>query len=150
MNSLNFILTSIVICNTLGQCQCRSSYMNEKVSFCSIFISFISIFHEAIYSILSLSFFKQIYLVFCLQTHLCVAFSETSSLSTLAVLVNMIMCNLSHQGCEDLIVESVSLDNLVSVLRWSGEAHGSAWVHRQALHFLREEFSQVISKMRNI
>ncbi|ROT82918.1 putative BTB/POZ domain-containing protein 7 isoform X1 [Penaeus vannamei] len=47
------------------------------------------------------------------------------------------------QGCEDLIVESVSLDNLVSVLRWSGEAHGSAWVHRQALHFLREEFSQV-------
>ncbi|KAK4315569.1 hypothetical protein Pmani_013210 [Petrolisthes manimaculis] len=47
------------------------------------------------------------------------------------------------QGCEDLIVESLCLDNLVSVLRWSGEAHGSAWVHRQALHYLREEFSQV-------
>ncbi|XP_053638043.1 BTB/POZ domain-containing protein 7 isoform X3 [Cherax quadricarinatus] len=47
------------------------------------------------------------------------------------------------QGCEDMIVESLSLDNLVSILRWSGEAHGSAWVHRQALHFLREEFSQV-------
>ncbi|XP_076037996.1 BTB/POZ domain-containing protein 7 isoform X2 [Oratosquilla oratoria] len=47
------------------------------------------------------------------------------------------------QGCEDLIVESLIVDNLVSVLRWSGEAHGSAWVHRQALHFLREEFSQV-------
>lgn len=47
------------------------------------------------------------------------------------------------QGCEDMIVESISLDNLVSILRWSGEAHGSAWVHRQALHFLREEFSQV-------
>ncbi|KAG0710884.1 Vacuolar protein sorting-associated protein 11 [Chionoecetes opilio] len=28
------------------------------------------------------------------------------------------------------------------VLRWSGEAHGSAWVHRQALHYLREEFAQ--------
>ena len=47
------------------------------------------------------------------------------------------------QGCEDLIVESLSLENLVSVLRWSRESHGSAWVHRQALHFLREEFSQV-------
>lgn len=45
-----------------------------------------------------------------------------------------------------MIVESLSLDNLVSILRWSGEAHGSAWVHRQALHFLREEFSQVISE----
>ena len=47
------------------------------------------------------------------------------------------------QGCEDLIVESLNLDNLVSVLRWSRESHGSAWVYRQALHFLREEFSQV-------
>ncbi|XP_045110710.1 BTB/POZ domain-containing protein 7-like isoform X1 [Portunus trituberculatus] len=47
------------------------------------------------------------------------------------------------QGCEDLIVESLCLENLVSILRWSGEAHGSAWVHRQALHFLREEFAQV-------
>lgn len=47
------------------------------------------------------------------------------------------------QSCEDLIVESLSTENLVSVLRWSGQAHGSAWVQRQALHFLREEFSQV-------
>ena len=47
------------------------------------------------------------------------------------------------QSCEDLIVENLSLENLVSVLNWSCESHGSAWVHRQALHYLREEFSQV-------
>ncbi|RXG51806.1 BTB/POZ domain-containing protein 7 [Armadillidium vulgare] len=47
------------------------------------------------------------------------------------------------QSCEDLIVESLSTDNLVSVLKWSGQSHGSAWVQRQALHFLREEFSQI-------
>lgn len=47
------------------------------------------------------------------------------------------------QSCEDLIVESLSLDNLVSVLQWSKQSHGSAWVKRQALHYLREEFSQV-------
>ncbi|KAF2367455.1 BTB/POZ domain [Trinorchestia longiramus] len=47
------------------------------------------------------------------------------------------------QSCEDLIVESLSLDNLVSVLHWSRQSHGSAWVQRQALHYLREEFSQV-------
>ncbi|KAA0197169.1 hypothetical protein HAZT_HAZT010251 [Hyalella azteca] len=48
------------------------------------------------------------------------------------------------QSCEDLIVESLSLENLVSVLQWSRQSHGSAWVQRQALHYLREEFSQVV------
>lgn len=46
-------------------------------------------------------------------------------------------------GCEDIIVESLSFDNLVSVLRWSDQPHGSEWVRRQALHFLREEFSVI-------
>ncbi|KAG0722600.1 BTB/POZ domain-containing protein 7 [Chionoecetes opilio] len=50
--------------------------------------------------------------------------------------------SVSLQGCEDLMMESLCVDNLVSVLRWSGEAHGSAWVHWQALHYLREEFAQ--------
>lgn len=40
---------------------------------------------------------------------------------------------------------SLSVDNLVSVLTWSAEPHGSPWVLRQALHFLREEFLQVAS-----
>ena len=47
------------------------------------------------------------------------------------------------QGCEDLILEWLTLESLPSVLRWGSQPHGSAWVHRQALHFLREEFQAV-------
>lgn len=35
------------------------------------------------------------------------------------------------QGCEDLILEALSLDTLPAVLQWSSQPHGSAWVHRQ-------------------
>lgn len=48
------------------------------------------------------------------------------------------------QGCEDIIVESIAVENLTSILTWSSEPHGSQWVHRQALHFLREEFLQLL------
>ncbi|KAJ9595461.1 hypothetical protein L9F63_013372 [Diploptera punctata] len=47
------------------------------------------------------------------------------------------------QGCEDLILEWLSLESLPTVLRWGSQPHGSAWVHRQALHYLREEFQAV-------
>nr|CAI5836975.1 unnamed protein product [Callosobruchus analis] len=47
------------------------------------------------------------------------------------------------QGCEDLILEWLSLDTLPAVLQWARQPYGSAWVHRQALHFLREEFQPV-------
>lgn len=47
------------------------------------------------------------------------------------------------QGCEDIIADNIALENLISVLTWSAEPHGSSWVLRQALHFLREEFIQV-------
>ncbi|GLV45027.1 uncharacterized protein CBL_14400 [Carabus blaptoides fortunei] len=47
------------------------------------------------------------------------------------------------QGCEDLILEWLTLDSLATVLHWACQPHGSAWVHRQALHFLREEFQPV-------
>lgn len=42
------------------------------------------------------------------------------------------------QGCEDLILEALSLDTLPAVLQWSSQPHGSAWVHRQVslLHIL--------------
>ncbi|XP_077411529.1 BTB/POZ domain-containing protein 7 isoform X2 [Vanacampus margaritifer] len=49
------------------------------------------------------------------------------------------------QGCEDIIVESLSLDSLVPILKWSSQPYGSKWVHRQAMHFLCEEFSQVVT-----
>lgn len=48
-------------------------------------------------------------------------------------------------GCEDIIVESLSLDSLVPILKWSSQPYGSKWVHRQAMHFLCEEFSQVVT-----
>ncbi|XP_020569126.1 BTB/POZ domain-containing protein 7 isoform X2 [Oryzias latipes] len=49
------------------------------------------------------------------------------------------------QGCEDIIVESLSLETLVPILKWSSQPYGSKWIHRQAMHFLCEEFSQVVS-----
>uniref|UniRef100_A0AAY4AS79 BTB domain-containing protein n=1 Tax=Denticeps clupeoides TaxID=299321 RepID=A0AAY4AS79_9TELE len=49
------------------------------------------------------------------------------------------------QGCEDIIVENLSLDSLVTILKWSSQPYGSKWVHRQALHFLCEDFSQVVT-----
>lgn len=47
------------------------------------------------------------------------------------------------QGCEDLILEHLTLDSLPTVLRWGSQPHGSPWVGRQARHFLREEFSAI-------
>ncbi|XP_030378792.1 BTB/POZ domain-containing protein 7 [Scaptodrosophila lebanonensis] len=47
------------------------------------------------------------------------------------------------QGCEDLILEWLSLETLPTVLRWGCQPHGSAWVFRQACQYLREEFAAV-------
>ncbi|KAH8314616.1 hypothetical protein KR074_010798 [Drosophila pseudoananassae] len=47
------------------------------------------------------------------------------------------------QGCEDLILEWLSLDTLPTVLRWGCQPYGSAWVFRQACQYLREEFAAV-------
>ncbi|KAM6463308.1 BTB/POZ domain-containing protein 7 isoform 1-T1 [Liasis olivaceus] len=49
------------------------------------------------------------------------------------------------QGCEDIIAESISLETLIAILKWSSQPYGSKWVHRQALHFLCEEFSQIMT-----
>lgn len=49
------------------------------------------------------------------------------------------------QGCEDLILEWLSLETLPQVLKWGNQPHGSAWVHRQSCHYLREEFSAIIA-----
>lgn len=50
---------------------------------------------------------------------------------------------LYHLGCEDIIIDNLTADNLITVLNWSAEPHGSKWVHRQAMAFLTEEFMQV-------
>lgn len=48
-------------------------------------------------------------------------------------------------GCEDIVAESISLDSVVAILKWSSQPYGSKWVHRQAMHFLCEDFSQVMT-----
>ncbi len=59
--------------------------------------------------------------------------------------VNCLSLSLAFPGCEDIVVESLSLDSLVPILKWSSQPYGSKWVHRQAMHFLCEEFSQVVT-----
>lgn len=51
--------------------------------------------------------------------------------------------DILSQGCEDLILESLTLESLPMVLKWGHMAHGSSWVYRQACHYLREEFSAI-------
>ena len=63
------------------------------------------------------------------------------SVSSTKTLTNKSPC--IPPGCEDIIADSTTVDNLISTLAWSQEPHGSTWVHRQALHFLQDEFLQV-------
>jgi BTB/POZ domain-containing protein 7 len=51
--------------------------------------------------------------------------------------------DILSQGCEDLILEWLTLDSLPMVLKWANQPHGSSWVYRQACHYLREEFSAI-------
>lgn len=53
--------------------------------------------------------------------------------------------DILSQGCEDLILEWLTLETLPQVLKWGEKGHGSAWVYRQSCHFLREEFSSVVA-----
>lgn len=55
--------------------------------------------------------------------------------------------DILSQGCEDLILEWLTHESLSTVLRWGSQPHGSAWVHRQALHYLREEFQTISSSL---
>lgn len=51
--------------------------------------------------------------------------------------------DILSQGCEDLILEWLTLESLPMVLKWGNQPHGSSWVYRQACHYLREEFSAI-------
>lgn len=51
--------------------------------------------------------------------------------------------DILSQGCEDVLVDQLCVENVASVLRWAELAHGSPWVRRQALHLLREEFGHL-------
>ncbi|OTF72084.1 BTB/POZ domain-containing protein [Euroglyphus maynei] len=45
-----------------------------------------------------------------------------------------------------MIINFMNLDTLLLILKWSEQSHGSPWVKRQALTFLKEEFSSIISQ----
>lgn len=47
------------------------------------------------------------------------------------------------QSCEDMMMDALSVDTLVPILKWSEQAHGSPWVKRQAIHYLKEEFATI-------
>ncbi|XP_033104970.1 BTB/POZ domain-containing protein 7-like [Anneissia japonica] len=49
------------------------------------------------------------------------------------------------QACEDVIAESINTENIIAILSWSSLPHGSSWVHRQAMHYLKEEFLAVMA-----
>ena len=46
-------------------------------------------------------------------------------------------------GCENILCDKLSVDNIVSVLNWSNESHGSTWLQRQAITYLQDEFNTV-------
>ncbi|GBP92040.1 hypothetical protein EVAR_63719_1 [Eumeta japonica] len=50
------------------------------------------------------------------------------------------------QRCEDAIVEALSAEALPHVLRWSAAPHASQWVHRQAMRYLRDEFTALCAR----
>lgn len=43
------------------------------------------------------------------------------------------------------MIDLLNIDTLIPILKWSQQSHGSPWVKRQALTFLKEEFSSVIA-----
>lgn len=40
------------------------------------------------------------------------------------------------QSCEDMIVDSLNVDTLAMILKWSEQAHGSPWVKRSVCALL--------------
>ena len=55
--------------------------------------------------------------------------------------------NFLAQACEDMLMQLLTVDNVVRILQWSLKAHGSAWIARQASQFLEEEFFNVANNI---
>lgn len=50
-----------------------------------------------------------------------------------------------EQGAEDIIIQELSPMSLLATLEWSDQPHGSHWVYRQTLHYLKEEFLNIVN-----
>nr|CAB3226443.1 BTB/POZ domain-containing protein 7-like [Phallusia mammillata] len=49
------------------------------------------------------------------------------------------------QGCENALVDMLSVSNVTSILRWSSQPHGSKWLRRQTIRYIRDNFLQLSS-----
>ena len=48
--------------------------------------------------------------------------------------------NFLSQSCEDVLMQLMTTQNVIDILQWSLQPHGSAWIARQAHQFLEEDF----------
>ncbi|XP_076817147.1 BTB/POZ domain-containing protein 7-like [Clavelina lepadiformis] len=48
------------------------------------------------------------------------------------------------QGCENALYDKVNVSNLVELLQWSSQPHGSTWLHRQIVRYARDNFQQLM------
>ena len=53
--------------------------------------------------------------------------------------------NFLSQNCEDVLMQLMTTQNVIDILSWSLQPHGSSWVARQAYQYLEEEFSSLSS-----
>jgi len=45
--------------------------------------------------------------------------------------------------CEDLLLKGISSSNIVGMLGWASQPHGSLWLRRQIIRSIRDNFAQV-------
>ena len=55
--------------------------------------------------------------------------------------------NFLSQSCEDVLMQLMTTQNVIDILQWSIQPHGSAWIARQAHQFLEEDFFSFASNI---
>ena len=55
--------------------------------------------------------------------------------------------NLLAQSCEDMLMQCLNINNVVTILNWSLNPYGSSWISRQAYQFLEEEFFTISTRL---
>ena len=53
--------------------------------------------------------------------------------------------NFLSQSCEDVLMQLMTTRNVIDILNWSLQPHGSAWMARQAYQFMEDEFFSLTS-----
>ena len=55
--------------------------------------------------------------------------------------------NFLAQSCEDMLMQYLNINNVVTILNWSLNPYGSSWIARQAYQFLEEEFFTISTRL---